>query len=58
MSRKKLNWGAYWKIVSEHNWSPLKPGYPPIKLEQMRNWFDCQEEMRWRFTSEADYMYE
>jgi len=51
MSKKNLNWKAYWRIMCAHNKSPLSAGYPPIKREDMLNWFNCNEEMRWKFTN-------
>lgn len=25
--------------------SPLSAGYPPMKVEEMTNWFNCNEEL-------------
>lgn len=57
MSNKNLNWNAYWRIVHQYRWSPLSNGYPPMKTEEMTNWFNCNEEMGRRFTNnKEDYL--
>lgn len=57
MSKKNLNWKAYWRIMSANDRSPITSGYPEMKREEMSNWFSCNEEMRWRFTrTNEDYL--
>lgn len=51
MSKKYLNWAAYWRIMSMFNQSPLSQKCPPINVEEMANWERCHEEMSFKLTS-------